>query len=269
MHTLIRRLTDSDEKTVIGRLLRLPLRLIPKRRVLTIRGGINKGRRWIAGSSLHSCWLGTYEPDKQHLVAEIIRPGMVVWDVGANAGFYTVAFSHLAGDSGAVYAFEPFAENADNILRHMRLNRLQNTTLVQAAVGEHDGLVGFQTAELNAMGRISHDETNYLVPSLTVDAFIRQYPTSRPDVMKIDVEGAEEELLKGARTFLAETSPTIILALHGEEQSQRCYELLTSIGYSVFYLNGSEATELPLRSNEVYAQRNGADNTIRADSGAA
>lgn len=266
MRTLIRRLTDSDAKTAIGGLLRLPLRLVPKHSVLTVRGGVNKGVRWIAGSSLHSCWIGTYEPEKQELVASLIQPGMVVWDVGANAGFYTVAFSRLTGDSGAVYAFEPFAENADNILEHIRLNDLQNTTFVQTALGECDGLVGFQTGRLNATGRISHDRSDYLVPSLTVDAFIRAYPASRPDLIKIDVEGAEEGLLKGARTLLKETAPLILLALHREEQSRRCYELLTSIGYSVYYLDGSEAAALPLRNREVYARRNAVD---RAEPGVA
>ncbi len=66
-----------------------------------------RGKRWIAGSSNHGCWLGSYELAKQRKVIELVRPGMVCWDVGAHVGFYTLLFAELVGPLGRVFAFEP------------------------------------------------------------------------------------------------------------------------------------------------------------------
>lgn len=255
MRTFLRDLTNTDDNSLVGKVLRLPLRLVPPRSILTVRGGVNKGAKWIAGSSLHSCWLGTYEADKQDAVARLVKPGMTVWDIGANAGFYTVAFSRLVGSGGRVYAFEPFAENADNILGHIRLNTLRNAVLVQAALAGTDGLAAFEPGVFNASGRIVENHTPYLVPSITVDTFIRRSPDSRPELLKIDVEGAEASLLDGARELLRDSSPTIILALHGEDVSAACFRILKDFGYSLFNLDGSPASDTPRYRGEIYATK--------------
>src|SRR5688572_27975846 len=88
-----------------GALLRLPLRAIPKRTTVKVQSGINRGMKWIVGSSIHGCWLGTYELEKQPVIERFVRPGMTVFDIGANAGFYTLAFSRLVGEEGRVWAF--------------------------------------------------------------------------------------------------------------------------------------------------------------------
>ena len=255
MRQVLRTLTDTDENSVTGKLLRLPLKLVPNNAVVTVRGGVNKGARWIAGSSLHSCWLGTYEADKQAVISKLVNPGMVVWDVGANAGFYTVAFSRLVGREGRVFAFEPFAENADHILRHLKLNELSNTVLVQAALSGEDGLAAFEPGRLNAEGRIVREDTSYLVPSYTADSFVHGNPAARPDLLKIDVEGAEADLLAGAGDLLEDCAPTIVLALHGEDVSVRCFRILRDLGYDVYELDGKRASDEPRYRGEVYAIR--------------
>ncbi len=250
---MIKTLGQLDSRSPMGKVLRVPLRLIPPTAVVKIKTGLNKGARWKVGSSIHKCWIGTYESDMQSAVAKLVRPGMTVWDVGANAGFYTLAFSRLVGAQGRVFAFEPFAENADNILSHVRLNNLRNAVLVQAALGPTSGLTGFKTAELNAKGRISKDETSYLVPVFTVDDFVVQHPTSRPDLLKIDVEGAESSLLNGARSFLRESLPIVVLALHGRDQCEKCAELLSGIGYALYYLDGNSISGVPADRVEIVA----------------
>ena len=120
--------------TFWGVLLRLPLRVIPKGTTVTVRSGINRGMKWIVGSSIHGCWLGTYELEKQSVIRRFVRPGTTVFDIGANAGFYPLAFSRLVGREGHVWSFEPRAENASNNLRHVNLNKLDNDTFLQAAV---------------------------------------------------------------------------------------------------------------------------------------
>jgi hypothetical protein len=98
-------------RSVVGKVLRLPLRLIPKNKVMRIRQGKMKGMRWVAGSHTHGCWLGSYEFDKQVFMAERLRPGGVFLDIGAHVGFYTLLGSRLVGDEGKVISFEPCPRN--------------------------------------------------------------------------------------------------------------------------------------------------------------
>jgi len=83
---------------------------------LKVRGGPNKGMRWIVDAGVHRCWLGTYESEKQTAIVKIARPGMTFYDIGAHAGFYTLLFSRLAGTDGGVYAFEPCPESVRFLL---------------------------------------------------------------------------------------------------------------------------------------------------------
>ncbi len=248
-------LTRLHPRSVVGGLVRLPLRLIPRQHVTRVRSGVNRGMKWIVGSSIHGCWLGTYEHEKQNLVPALTRPGMVVWDIGANAGFYTLAFSRLVGSSGHVYAFEPFAENVHNLLRHVRLNGLSNTTVIQAALAAQTDLVGFRAAPSNSMGRIAAEPTSYLVPSLSADSFLRRHPESRPQLLKIDIEGAEALLLSGAEELLESAAPEILLALHGEAQGVACRRILTAHGYSLYCLDGSAIGQGPIIGDEIYARK--------------
>src|SRR3990172_8371461 len=216
--------------SVKGWCLRLPLRLIPKNTVVKVRSGLNQDMRWIGGSSLHGCWLGAYELDKQNAVSRIIRTGMKVLDIGAHAGFYTLAFSRLVGDEGHVWAFEPSAENAANILRHINLNRLRNVTLLQAAVVNRSGVTGFQISENNSTG-ITKGEGMYRVPCVSIDNLIADKIVPIPEVIKIDVEGAESLILEGARTLLSKQHTQLFIALHGGTQKSNCREILESMGY--------------------------------------
>ena len=235
-----------------GYILRLPLRLIPKGSVVSVRKGINRGMKWVVGSSIHGCWIGTYELDKQGIVARFVKPGMTVLDIGGNAGFYTLAFSRLVGDSGHVYAFEPFAENANNILKHVALNSLVNVSLLQMAVSDRGGVVGFHIASSNSMGSIS-DERNYVIPTNSLDGLIAEGEIPVPDVIKMDVEGAESLVLKGAKNLLGNKKTVLIIALHGQRQRDECTKLLDSAGFDIFPLNGERHSSGQLEVDEIYA----------------
>jgi FkbM family methyltransferase len=254
--SLVERLTKLSPDSLLGSLVRAPLKLIPRDRVMRVRRGVNQGASWVAGASVHGCWLGTYESDKQELIARLATPGMTLWDVGANAGFYTLAFSRLTGPRGRVYAFEPLAENADNLRTHVRLNDVRNVTVVEAAVGAADGTVGFAVAASNAMGRVSAGASDRVVPCVTLDSFVEQHPEAAPDLLKVDIEGGESALLVGGARFLARNTPPIVLSLHGTDQQRRCGQLLESFGYSAFRLDGT-ALDHGAISDEILARRRG------------
>ena len=90
-----------------AKVIRLPLRCLPPRLVVPILTGRLRGRKWIVGSGVHSCWIGSYELEKQLAFARVTPFGGTVLDLGANVGFYTVLAAELVGPSGRVHAFEP------------------------------------------------------------------------------------------------------------------------------------------------------------------
>jgi len=252
MAAVLTRLLPTDPRAPVGKLLRLPLRLLPRDWVLPVLSGINKGRKWRVGSHTHGCWIGTYERDKQDVVARLVRRGMTVYDIGAQAGFYSLAFSRLVGD-GHVYAFEPLAENCANLLYHLRINRTKNVTVFQMAVSDTCGIVDFQIAESNAMGSITDEPSAYRVYAVALDTCIEGGVLPPPDLVKMDVEGGESRVLRGAVRLLSQPRPIWLVALHGQQQKQECWQILHDHGYSIYRLDGVQVVSPAEMPDEIYA----------------
>lgn len=239
-------------QTTVGKILRLPLRLIPDSAVLRVCSGVNKGMKWIVGSSTHGCWLGSYETEKQAVVSRLTKPGMVVYDIGANAGFYTLAFARLATRSGQVWAFEPLACNIDFLREHAAMNKLDNVRVVQAAVADKTGLAGLDVAHDGSMGVLGK-QAGYLVPTVSLDELIDSGALPEPDLIKMDVEGAESMVFDGARKLLSRRRALLVVACHSAEQRERCQAALRANRYRIFYLNGEEHLDSVLNIDEIYA----------------
>ena len=234
---MILNFSGIDNKSAVGSLIRLPLRLIPHGLALPILQGPLKGKRWITASSNHGCWLGTYELHKQLQVATSISPGMTVYDVGANVGFYTLLASVLAGPAGKVHAFEPVPRNFEILEHHVRINRIQNVVATRAAAASGSGLRSFALASDYAMGHLV-EQGDFQVRTLTLDGYLKDTGSPAPAVIKIDVEGAEAEVLRGGHQLLLNHHPTIFLATHGRAAHDECCRLLESAGYSLNSLDG-------------------------------
>lgn len=216
----------------IKKLVRLPLACVPKGTVVPVLSGPLRGARWTIGKGTHGYWLGHYEADKQRVFQRVCRPGQCVFDIGANLGYYTLLASRLVGPAGRVMAFEPFPENITQIERHLALNQSHNVTVVPAAVCDNDGTARFQTGAAREMGHLSN-EGGLTVRTVSLDAGIARGEWPAPDVMKIDVEGAESSVLAGAAHLLETHHPTIILACHGSGQFRDCSERLVHAGYQL------------------------------------
>jgi FkbM family methyltransferase len=238
-----------DNRSTRGRLLRIPLRLLPDKRVMAIRRGPAAGMKWIAGSADHGCWLGTYELAKQHALERFVRPEMTVYDIGAQAGFYTLFFSRLVGPTGTVYAFEPCAYEARYLLDHIRLNDLQNVRVIQAAVWTASGLAALTTDRGQTQNAISGSTDSILqVPTLALD----DLHIPPPHLIKMDVEGAESAVIEGAKQTLHRHRPIVFIALHGAEQRHACVRLLRQSNYQLYELDGRPLAE-SAESDEIYA----------------
>jgi len=233
--------------------MRLPLQLIPDSAVVRILQGPLRGKRWIAGSSNHGCWLGSYELSKQKRVIELVRPDMVCWDIGANVGYYTLLFGELAGPKGTVFTFEPLPGNVDLLRRHIQMNECGNVKVLAGALSDFDGDARFDPGQDASVGRIAR-EGSLKVACWRADTLLATGEVEAPDVIKIDVEGAEADVLRGARHAM-ERHPVIFLATHGERVHRECVELLMASGYEVRALDGGppEGTDevVAVAANEV------------------
>ena len=239
--------------TRAGKLFRAPFRLIPSGTVLPVVSGLNKGLAWIVRSSVKGCWLGVYEAEKQAVIHRLVRLGMTVFDVGANAGFFTLAFSRLVGPNGRVWAFEPLAGKVDALLKHVHMNALLNVHVVQSALADRSGVVGFDVCEDGSMGSIGSGGSRYHVPILSIDELVDAGIVPIPALIKMDVEGAEFSVLKGAEKLVKRDRPVLVIACHSEAQRRRCLEFLRSNEYRVYYLNGLEHKDGELIDDEIYA----------------
>ncbi len=222
-------LFESDRP--LGRIARLPLRLVPRDAVVPVLGGELRGCRWIVGSELHRCWLGWFELCKQRAVARLLRPGAVFYDVGANVGFYSL----LAAKKGCrVFAFEPSPRNILMLKQHIALNHL-NIEAIEAAVADRDGNAVFDAGPNSSMGAL-RDSGGLQVKVVSLDSL--ELPP--PDFVKIDIEGGEYSALMGATRVIKENKPTIFLATHGAAMRERCPALLRSWNFEVTQLEAPD-----------------------------
>jgi FkbM family methyltransferase len=157
----------------------------------------------------HLAWNAEeYEALKRHT-----RSGATVLDIGANVGCYTMLLAGWAGDTGHVYAFEPAAASRAGLLRHLALNGLSARVSVRPeAISDRAGGAAFRDAGTHGDNRLAGagEPGTTTVPSLSIDAFCEEHGLS-PDVIKIDIEGAELAALRGARRTIARRGPALAL----------------------------------------------------------
>lgn len=232
----------------LGRLIRQPLRMIPSNGVVRVLKGPLRGARWIAGSSTHGCWLGSYEPSFQSLFFSLVPDGGVVCDIGANVGFYSLLAARKAAK---VLAFEPLPENLTFLRRHRELNSLQQIEVFPFAASDHDGQGMFAIVPGNRSEGSLRPDGTMPVRTIKLDSL-----GIVPDLIKIDVEGNEYAVLCGARQTLTAHHPSILVALHTGDS--HCRDLLTQLGYEVSEVETGELLALkPAARSQPCVSRDG------------
>jgi FkbM family methyltransferase len=183
-----------------------------------------------------SIFYRAYEPEVTKALADLVRPEMVVYDIGAHVGIHALYLARLLGPPGQVVAFEPWSENYCRLVRNIGLNGALEgrITAVPLAVGDHPG--GQQMVQGTSDGRHSlaaHGEAgDRSVTAVRVDDFAREHPPG-PDLLLIDVEGREDRVLAGAIETIAQRRPQIILEHHGPARARALTSWLRDHGYQV------------------------------------
>jgi len=137
-----------------GRLIRWPLRVVPSHWTARILTGPNQGFRWIVGASSHGCWIGNYERVLADQLWSVLSPGDVFYDLGANAGYYTLLGSRAVGAGGEVVSIDPLSRNLSFLKKHVALNELANVRVVEAAVVEEEGSVNLSSSSGPSQARV-------------------------------------------------------------------------------------------------------------------
>jgi FkbM family methyltransferase len=195
---------------------------------------------------------------------EACRGKTCVLDVGAHIGLVAMPIASVLGEGGRLYAFEPAAANARILRQHLALNGLHQVEVVETLVGEHDQkLVGFyesvgphgqNSIVLKSKNALQSEWGDYIRTEraqVSLDAFCERLGL-KPEVIKIDVEGAEINVLRGARALLRRSHPLIILSVHPREivlaggSLDALRKLLDELGYEIHDVNGLPVTELKL-----------------------
>jgi len=190
-----------------------------------------------------SYWLrDPLEHDRLFLggIANLVKPGMVVWDVGAHIGLYARIFSQVM-HAGHVFAFEPDPSNRQLLAENLRIGGVDaKTTVLSCALCDTEGTVAFiRDTEATQQGRIATTPDRAVSPDTlrvecrTVDGLVQSGTATKPDVIKIDVEGAEALLLRGARRTLEEHSPLLAVELHAFDVRLPVFDELSAAGYTI------------------------------------
>jgi len=180
------------------------------------------------------------DPALLRLAAEFVRPGDTVWDVGANMGLFSFAAAVAAGPTGHVLAVEADTDLAGQLLRSAADNtRHASVDVLPAAVFNELSVARFHIARrsrstnyLEGFGSTMTGgvRSTRLVPTLTLDWLAGKFPV--PDVLKIDVEGAELAVLAGGARVLAH-SPAVICEVSAKNATA-VSEILTGHGYTLY-----------------------------------
>jgi FkbM family methyltransferase len=197
----------------------------------------------------------------------VLEPGMIFFDVGTNAGLFAISAAKKIGGK-QVFAFEPCSSTCELLTRNLQLNLVTDVHVAQTALGASVGGGVLQINArgkdgLNTLGQATHPKSQVVgqedVRVTTVDVFMKDHNISRVDVMKVDIEGAELMLFRGARELLERAdAPLILYEGFGFLTRGFGYHpveilwLLESCGYSLFVLNSETGAISELQPDYKY-----------------
>ncbi|MCJ7805543.1 FkbM family methyltransferase [Patescibacteria group bacterium] len=182
------------------------------------------------------------EREEIEFIKKVIKPGMIVLDIGANIGFFTLILSDLVGRKGKVYAFEPEKNNFRNLKR--LCGRLKNVKLNNLAVGKKNGTINLYVSNTLNVDHLTYNngEKRKIVPTRVI-AIDKYFDGHQIDFIKIDTQGFEYEVLLGMAKILKGTKKLILLSefsffyLRRAGASARNFlKLLKSSGFKISYL---------------------------------
>lgn len=187
---------------------------------------------------------------------ECCKDARQVFDIGAHIGLYTLPASGVIAEKGMVYAFEPSKVNGSYIRRHLKYNHITNVVVLPYLVGEEmkRERIFYENTRVDATNSLNpkKDVKRYKKvcrEQITLDNFIRER-NIKPEVIKIDVEGAEYNVLKGAAEVVRACSPIIFLSVHPRQlllfrsSVDALEKIISDLGYRMQDCGGNKVNEI-------------------------
>ena len=217
-----------------------------------VRSGALKGYKIFTNPNIRPGYIfGTYEPDITQAVTDQCKTGWVVCDIGAHHGYFSLLMSKIIGAGGYCFTFEPLSENYDCIVKTIQANSLTNITVEQLAVSNQSNIKEFHTIPQQSaksrfvnnipLGEANRFEKTTIVKTTRLDDYFKNCGIPRIDIIKIDVEGAESQVIEGAQSILNNYKPILIMEIHacGKDDLARHPIVidLEEIGYQIDVLN--------------------------------
>lgn len=218
-------------------------------REATIADGPGSGLLIDVGGSNPAYATGTNESPVQAAFPELLAPGGVLFDVGANIGFFSLIGGRIVGHEGTVVAFEPGPDNLPVLRANAARNGMDNVVVEPLAVSDRDGTAELALAEYSGGHSLVADSVvpvdTITVTTITLDTFVGDGGTPAPDVVKIDVEGAELAVLRGMVGLLTDCGPAVVLELDAatrqehDDRLRMVQSFLARFGYGMRQLDPS------------------------------
>jgi FkbM family methyltransferase len=159
-------------------------------------------------------FLENYEKNTVLYFKKNIKSGMIIVDIGAHIGYYTLLFSKLVGPNGKVYAFEPDPDNFDILQKNT--SDLKNVEIFKIALSDIEGKISFykiyESTGCHSIVLPEAKAEKIIVDSITLDSFLDYKKISDLDFIKIDIEGGEPFALKGMKKTIANSSKIKIIS---------------------------------------------------------
>lgn len=202
--------------------------------VLAVRGGL------LAGTLLQvdlrkqrDMVAGVYESEVQKALAQRLSPGDIAFDVGAHLGFFTLLMARLVGSEGRVVSVEADPFMGRNLEANLVRNDSVNVTAVRAAAGTVAVERRFTPGAGDGIGHLA-DDGAIAVAGTTLDQLAERF--GRPRLIKVDVEGAELEVLAGGARLLSEHHPVLVIEVHDDSIRKEAMALLSSFDYEISFI---------------------------------
>lgn len=199
--------------------------------------------QWTGVAKLIYCFREKYEPELWCL-RRLLSPGSVVVDAGASLGIYTLVSASLVGSEGRVLAFEPASESFGLLTRNIALNRLRNVRAFRSALAdraESRRLYHHADPGRSSLGAEAASEGDFEeIRADTLDTILAREQIRRVNLLKMDVEGAEELILRGADATLKEMLPAVLFEVNPKTArrlglpADGAWKLLQRLGYEFF-----------------------------------
>lgn len=154
--------------------------------------------------------MGQYEQMTTQLFESLVKPGMVVMDIGGHVGYYSMLAARKTGPTGRVYTFEPDLANFELLSKNVKINGYDNIVLINKAVSNS---AGSATLHVSALDNGRHSIFDHKIPqngsieveTISLDTFLTSQGSPDVGLIKIDVEGAEQTVLDGMDRLLRES----------------------------------------------------------------